>query len=80
MASEDPFSASATFEMSNGDAGHFANLHALQSAGLCELDQLPCTIRVLLEAALRKCDGFLVTEEEDFNDNLSLSFATSTGS
>ena len=64
MASDDPFSASATFEMSNGDAGHFVNLHALESAGLCELNQLPCTIRVLLEAALRKCDGFLVTEED----------------
>tara|TARA_B100001750_G_scaffold13827_1_gene9883 strand:+ start:1298 stop:3994 length:2697 start_codon:yes stop_codon:yes gene_type:complete len=64
MASDDPFAASATFEMSNGDAGHFANLHALESAGLCELNQLPCTIRVLLEAALRKCDGFLVTEED----------------
>ncbi len=64
MASETPFSASATFEMSNGDVGHFADLHALESAGLCELDKLPCTIRVLLEAALRKCDGFLVTEDD----------------
>ena len=64
MASADPFSASATFEMSNGDDGQFSNLHALESAGLCELNQLPCTIRVLLEAALRKCDGFLVTEED----------------
>ncbi|HJM68033.1 MAG TPA: aconitate hydratase AcnA, partial [Candidatus Thalassarchaeaceae archaeon] len=64
MASEDPFAASATFEMSNGDAGHFVDLHALESAGLCELNKLPCTIRVLLEAALRKCDGFLVTEDD----------------
>ena len=64
MASQDPFSAASTFEMSNGDAGDFADLHALESAGLCQLDKLPCTIRVLLEAALRKCDGFLVTEED----------------
>ncbi|MDE0707945.1 MAG: aconitate hydratase AcnA [Candidatus Poseidoniales archaeon] len=64
MASADPFSATAAFEMSNGEVGHFANLHALESAGLCELAKLPCTIRVLLEAALRKCDGFLVTEED----------------
>ena len=64
MASEAPFAASATFEMSNGDAGHFVDLHALESAGLCELTKLPCTIRVLLEAALRKCDGFLVTEDD----------------
>ena len=64
MASEDPFSAASKFEMSNGDMGHFADLHALESAGLCQLDKLPCTIRVLLEAALRKCDGFLVTEDD----------------
>ena len=64
MASDAPFSASATFEMSNGDSGHFIDLHALESAGLCELEKLPCTIRVLLEAALRKCDGFLVREDD----------------
>ena len=64
MASENPFDASATFQMSNGDEGHFVDLHALQSSGLCELHKLPCTIRVLLEAALRKCDGFLVTEDD----------------
>lgn len=64
MASEDTFNAAATFEMSNGDTGHFANLHSLETAGLCQLEKLPCTIRVLLEAALRKCDGFLVTEED----------------
>ena len=64
MASEGSFNAAATFEMSNGDMGHFANLHSLEAAGLCQLEKLPCTIRVLLEAALRKCDGFLVTEED----------------
>ena len=64
MASIDPFSASDTFDMSNGEAGQFANLHALEAAGLCNLAKLPCTIRVLLEAALRKCDGFLVTQED----------------
>ena len=64
MASDDPFSAASTFEMSNGELGHFADLHSLESAGLCQLDKLPCTIRVLLEAALRKCDGFLVTEDD----------------
>jgi aconitate hydratase len=64
MTSEDPFSAATTFEMSNGDVGHYSSLHALESANLCQLNKLPCTIRVLLEAALRKCDGFLVTEED----------------
>ena len=64
MASRDPFSALDTFAMSNGEQGKFANLHALEAAGLCNLAELPCTIRVLLEAALRKCDGFLVTKED----------------
>ncbi|MED5257637.1 MAG: aconitate hydratase AcnA, partial [Candidatus Thermoplasmatota archaeon] len=30
----------------------------------CDLDSLPFTIRLLLEAALRKCDGFLITRED----------------
>ena len=64
MASDDPFSAASTFEMSNGELGRFADLHSLESSDLCQLDKLPCTIRVLLEAALRNCDGFLVTEED----------------
>ena len=64
MASNDPFSAFDTFNLSNGETGRFANLNALEAAGLCNLAKLPCTIRVLLEAALRKCDGFLVTKED----------------
>ena len=42
----------------------FANLNALQDSGICQLDSLPFTIRILLEAALRKCDGSLITEED----------------
>ncbi len=64
MVNADPFVAASSFEMSNGEFGRFSNLHALEEAGLCKLEKLPCTIRVLLEAALRKCDGFLVTEED----------------
>ena len=36
----------------------------MEKQGICELDSLPFTIRCLLEAALRKCDGFLVTEDD----------------
>ena len=42
----------------------FANLNALQDSGICQLDSLPFTIRILLEAALRKCDGSLITEDD----------------
>ncbi len=64
VVNKDPFDSASTFEMSNSEVGHFSNLHALEEAGHCNLEKLPCTIRVLLEAALRKCDGFLVTEED----------------
>jgi len=62
--SVDPFQASATFETASGAAGRYSSLHALEQAGLCRLQELPYTIRILLEAALRRCDGFLVTESD----------------
>ena len=40
------------------------SLLALEKAGLCKLDDLPFSIRILLESALRNCDGFLVSEED----------------
>ncbi len=60
----DPFEATATFETTSGEAGRYASLHALEQAGICRLKDLPYTIRILLEAALRRCDGFLVTESD----------------
>ncbi len=64
MSSNDPFNAQASFETSDGSLGSFFDLGALEKQGICELDSLPFTIRCLLEAALRKCDGFLVTEDD----------------
>lgn len=64
MPPEDPFGALSTFEKSDGSSASFLNLKALQNLGLCNLEELPFTIRILLEAALRKCDGFLVNEED----------------
>jgi aconitate hydratase len=40
------------------------SLKELERQGICELDKLPFTIRILLESALRKCDGFLVTKDD----------------
>ena len=53
-----------TFERADGSEGHYAALSTLEEADLCTLSDLPVTIRVLLEAALRNCDGFLVTEAD----------------
>jgi aconitate hydratase len=39
-------------------------LDRLERAGLGRIDRLPFSIRILLEQALRQCDGFRVTEED----------------
>ena len=59
-----PFDALSEFETSDGSISRFANIGALERAGICELANMPVSIRILLESALRKCDGFLVTEED----------------
>lgn len=64
MSIEDPFSSISTFQTADGSAGEFHDLNALERLGICDLESLPFTIRCLLEAALRKCDGFLVTEDD----------------
>ena len=64
MRGMDLFKSSDTFTLSDGSKGNFSNIHSLEKAGLCKLDNLPYTIRILLEAALRKLDGFLVTEDD----------------
>ncbi len=62
MAAHDPFDARSTLETAGGPVVVLA-LEAVQKAGLAELDRLPLSIRILLEAALRAFDGFSVTEE-----------------
>ena len=42
----------------------YYRLSALEDQGLCRLDTLPFSIRVLLEAVLRSCDGFSVTADD----------------
>jgi len=52
------------FTRNDGSQGKFHALSHLEESGVCDLDSLPFTIRLLLEAALRKCDGFLVTKAD----------------
>ncbi|MBX7074526.1 MAG: aconitate hydratase AcnA [Pirellulales bacterium] len=59
----DPFHARDTFDTGSGQAGIY-RLSKLEQAGLAKISQLPYSIRVLLESALRNCDGFLVTEDD----------------
>ncbi len=60
----DPFGARTPFQTASGTR-HLFRLSRLAELGLApDLDRLPFSIKVLLEAALRNCDGFQVTEED----------------
>ena len=64
MGGDNPFGAESQFEKSDGTMARFMDLHSLEERGLCKLDEIPFSIRILLESALRKCDGFLVNEDD----------------
>ena len=64
MSTSNPFDAIREFETNDGSNASFASLNVLEENGHTQLSSLPYSIRILLEAALRKCDGFLVTEED----------------
>jgi len=59
----DPFSVRDTFDTGNGRAGIY-RLSKLEEAGLGQISLLPYSIRVLLEAAVRNCDGHIVREQD----------------
>jgi aconitate hydratase len=66
MSSErksDPFGARQTFETGQGKASLF-RLSKLEEAGIAKISALPFSIRILLESALRNCDGYAVREED----------------
>ncbi|HKJ57680.1 MAG TPA: aconitate hydratase [Halobacteriales archaeon] len=63
MATPDPFDAIRDFEH-DGETYRMADLTALEDAGLCELDSLPVSIRILLESVLRNVDGDTITAED----------------
>ena len=64
MKDSEGFDSLRSFSKSDGTEADFHSLSHLQELGLRALDSLPFTIRLLLEAALRKCDGFLITRED----------------
>ncbi|MFM8538045.1 MAG: hypothetical protein ACKOES_08260, partial [Planctomycetaceae bacterium] len=59
----DPFSARATFDTGSGPATLY-RLQSLDDAGVTDTSRLPYSIRTILEALLRTCDGYEVTEED----------------
>ncbi|MEY2982814.1 MAG: Aconitate hydratase precursor, partial [Planctomycetota bacterium] len=61
--SHNPFGTRTRVETARGPITSFS-LPALEAAGLGPIARLPYSIRVLLEAALRNVDGFVVTEDD----------------
>ena len=59
----DPFQARDVFTIGARQAGIY-RLSKLEEAGLTKIAELPYSIRVLLEAVLRNCDGHQVTEDD----------------
>ena len=59
----DPFFARATFETGSGPATLY-RLRALDDAGITNTSRLPYSIRMVLEALLRTCDNYEVTEAD----------------
>jgi aconitate hydratase A / 2-methylisocitrate dehydratase len=63
MSSRDPFGARAPLETASGGTTIYS-LQRLEKSGLPGLSRLPYSIKVLLEALLRNCDGVLVTQDD----------------
>ncbi len=59
----DPFGTRDTIETGSGPVGIY-RLAKLEQLGLGQVSRLPYSIRVLLEAVLRTCDGYQVTEDD----------------
>jgi aconitate hydratase len=62
MSAHDPFRATDTLKTPIGDLTVY-RLDRLKAQGIGDVDRLPYSIKVLLEAVLRNVDGFAVTEE-----------------
>ncbi|MDH4151363.1 MAG: aconitase family protein, partial [Betaproteobacteria bacterium] len=60
---KDTFKTLKEFTPSPGKTGKYHSLAALEAAGLGKISRLPRSIRVVLEALVRHCDGKRVTEE-----------------
>src|SRR5262245_2818550 len=59
----DPFQTRDTFQTGSGPVGIY-RLDRLEQQGLGAVSKLPFSMRVLLEAVLRNCDGYEVTEND----------------
>ncbi len=63
MASEDTFGTRTTVEVA-GERATIYRIGKLEEDGVAAVGRLPYSIKVLLEAALRQCDGFEISRED----------------
>ncbi|MCL4788781.1 MAG: aconitate hydratase [Verrucomicrobia bacterium] len=57
------FDSLQTLDLGNGQRGFFYSLPQLERAAVGPISKLPVSIRLVLEAVLRNCDGKKVTEQ-----------------
>ncbi len=60
---QDTFKTLCDFTPAPGKSGKYHSLAALEAAGLGKISRLPRSIRVVLEALVRQCDGKKITED-----------------
>jgi aconitate hydratase len=63
MSNKNLLGTRTTFESGYGEA-YMYSLAKLQEKGYQNINRLPFSIKVLLEAVLRECDGYVVSEED----------------
>ena len=61
--SADKFQSFDSFDTGNGQA-HLYRLARLADQGIGDIENLPYSIRLLLESVLRNCDGHTVSEDD----------------
>ncbi len=59
----DPFNARASITVGGQEIGIY-RLKQLVDDGICDVESLPFSIRLLVESVLRNCDGKIVTEQD----------------
>ncbi len=59
---QNPFNALQEFKYA-GKTGKYYSLPALEKAGVGKISRLPISLRIVLESALRNCDGKKISEE-----------------
>src|SRR5690625_3089833 len=64
MTTEQGFNARKTFQLEDGSEAYYYDVSVLEEQGLGDLQRIPMSVRMLLEAALRNHDGFLVRAKD----------------